>query len=123
MGDHSRVGEARRHAAHLASELGFDEVAAGRLALIVTELGSNLVKHAREGRLLIAARTSGDASPGSGDVEVLSIDDGPGIADLPRSMRDGFSTSGTPGTGLGATARLADDFDIHSEMPGVPLVE
>jgi anti-sigma regulatory factor (Ser/Thr protein kinase) len=46
MGDASRVGEARRHAAELAHDCGFDEVAAGRLALIVTELGTNLLRHA-----------------------------------------------------------------------------
>nr|WP_255662416.1 SpoIIE family protein phosphatase [Acidovorax sp. D4N7] len=31
-------------------------------------------------------------------------------------MRDGFSTAGTPGNGLGAVQRLATDFDIHSEV-------
>jgi hypothetical protein len=38
---------------------------------------------------------------------VIAIDDGPGIADIERSLGDGFSTGGTPGTGLGAVRRLA----------------
>ena len=119
MGDTSRVGEARRHGAHLASMAGFDEVASGRLALIITELGSNLVKHAQKGRLLITTRGF-EHQPS--EIEVLSIDEGPGIADLERCMRDGFSSAGTPGTGLGAARRLADDFDLYSAAPSGTLI-
>ena len=116
MGDASRVGEARRHAAQLAAQLGLDETTAGRLALVVTELGNNLVRHAEGGRLLIAQRQLGQP-----EVELLALDDGPGIADTARALADGFSTGGTPGTGLGAVRRLASDFDLHSE-PGVGTV-
>lgn len=111
MGDPSRVGEARRHAAVLAGECGLDETAAGRLAIIVTELATNLIKHARLGRLFVSGR------PARREVEVLAVDEGPGIADVERSLRDGFSTAGTSGTGLGAVRRLAQQFDLHSS-PG-----
>jgi hypothetical protein len=47
-------------------------------------------------------------------VEVLAIDSGPGITDLAASMRDGETTTGTYGVGLGAINRLADAFDLHS---------
>ncbi|MEJ6023104.1 ATP-binding protein [Ramlibacter sp. PS4R-6] len=109
IADASRVGEARRHAASLAARCGFDETLAGRLAIVVTELGTNLFRHAQDGRMLLAA--SGD------EVEVIAIDRGPGIADVRRSVADGFSTGGTPGTGLGAVKRLSTDFDLHS-VPG-----
>jgi anti-sigma regulatory factor (Ser/Thr protein kinase) len=111
MGDASCVGEARRHAAQLAAQAGLDATAAGRLALVVTELGNNLVRHARQGQLLLAA------SADSATVEVISIDQGPGIADPARCMGDGYSTGGTPGTGLGAVRRLATDFELHSAVP------
>lgn len=111
MEDASRVGEARRHAVQLAEECGFDEVEAGRVALIVTELGTNLFRHANAGRLLITGR------PACGEVDVVAIDEGPGIADIDRSMDDGFSTGTTPGTGLGAVRRLATNFDVHSSVP------
>ena len=111
MGDASRVGEARRFATQFARECGFDETEAGRVALVVTELGNNLVRHARHGRLLLTGR------PEHRQLEIVSIDDGPGIADIRRCLGDGFSTGGTPGTGLGAVQRLAHSFDIHSEMP------
>lgn len=116
MADASRVGEARRHAAQLALECGLDEVEAGRLALVVTELGSNLVRHARGGRLLVASR------PQRREVEVIALDEGPGIADVGRSLGDGYSTGGTPGTGLGAVRRLATTFDIHSSVPQGTIV-
>jgi anti-sigma regulatory factor (Ser/Thr protein kinase) len=116
MGDESRVGEARRHAALLARDAAFDEVDAGRVAIVVTELGKNLVRHAQNGRLLVCAH------PSAGEIEVIALDGGPGIADIGQSMGDGFSTGGTPGTGLGAVRRLSDDFDIHSAIPGGTVI-
>ncbi|HTK01918.1 MAG TPA: ATP-binding protein [Bordetella sp.] len=109
--DASRIGEARRYAAQAVEPQQWTEEDAGRLALIITELGSNLHRHARNGRLLIAPR------PDTAEMEVIAIDDGPGIVDLSLSMQDGHSSGSTPGTGLGAIRRLADDFDIHSSVP------
>ncbi|MET0334111.1 MAG: ATP-binding protein, partial [Rhizobacter sp.] len=118
LSDPSQVGEARRAAARLAEEVGLDETRAGRLALVVTELGTNLVRHAQGGRLLMAAQADGVSPAG---VELLAIDDGPGMADVNSCLRDGYSTGGTPGTGLGAIQRLSDDFSITS-TPGVGTI-
>jgi anti-sigma regulatory factor (Ser/Thr protein kinase) len=115
-GDASRIGEARRHAARLAQSMAWDETDAGRLALVVTELATNLVRHAQHGRLLLACRVEAD------EVEVLAIDDGPGLANPDQCMSDGFSTGGTAGTGLGAVRRLSQDFDIHSSVPQGTIV-
>lgn len=111
MDDPSCVGEARRHVAAICRDFGMDEVRSGQAAIIVNELGSNLCKHARAGQLWIAARK--EQGP---EIEILSVDEGPGIRDLSLAMRDGFSTAGSPGTGLGAVQRLATDFDVHSEV-------
>lgn len=116
MDDPSRVGEARRHAARLALESGLPELEAGRLAIVVTELATNLLRHAHRGRLLVGAR------PAQREVEVLAVDHGPGIADVDRCLGDGYSTGGTPGTGLGAVRRLSSDFDLHSSPPDGTLV-
>ncbi|MDB5914230.1 MAG: signal transduction protein fusion protein : serine/threonine protein kinase [Ramlibacter sp.] len=116
MEENSRVGEARRHAARLGDLCALDEVAAGRLALVVTELGTNLVRHAQGGQLLVAAR------PLRREVEVIAIDHGPGIADVERSLGDGYTTGTTPGTGLGAVRRLSQHFDIHSAVPAGTVV-
>jgi anti-sigma regulatory factor (Ser/Thr protein kinase) len=111
MGDPSRVGEARRYAAQLADACNLGEVEAGRLAIVVTELATNLVRHATRGRLWMSSR------PARREVEVIAVDQGPGIPNVERSLGDGFSTGGTPGTGLGAVRRLAQHFDLYTHVP------
>jgi anti-sigma regulatory factor (Ser/Thr protein kinase) len=113
VADASQVGEARRAAAALTTRLGFDETEAGKVALVVTEAASNLAKHGGGGELLLRVLARGDV-PG---VEVLALDRGPGMADVARCLGGGFSTAGTAGHGLGAIARLASTFDVHS-APG-----
>ena len=108
--DPSGVPEARRRAVDLAQKLAFGSTAAGQLAIAVTELGSNIVKHAQRGR--IALRSLGTS--GTAGVEVLAMDKGPGIANLAESMRDGYSTTGSSGTGLGALQRLTTGFEIYT---------
>ena len=117
MVEASQPGEARRLSAAMARRSGFDEAGAGRVAIVVTELSSNLVKHAGRGELLVRSLPEG-----GGGLEILAIDHGPGMSDLALSMRDEISTAGTPGTGLGAVARLADVFGAHSTPAGTVLL-
>jgi hypothetical protein len=79
---------------------------------VATELATNLVKHARGGEVLL--RTTPDAV---GELEILAIDRGPGIANLSVSFEDGRSTTGTSGIGLGAARRMSDEFDLYSGIP------
>ncbi len=108
--DSSQVGEARRAVVAMGERLGLDATRMGRLAIVATEAAGNLIKHGGGGQLLVRAIGNGDR-PG---LEMLALDRGPGIADMARSLRDGYSTSGTPGTGLGAIRRLSDEFDLYS---------
>src|SRR4051812_33240914 len=55
IGEASQVGDARRAAVRLGTDMGCEDAALGRLALVVTELGNNLVRHATRGRLLVTA--------------------------------------------------------------------
>ena len=111
--DATQVGEARRAAALLARSAGLSETESGRLAIVVNELTSNLGKHARQGELLLQ-ELRGEKRSG---VEALSLDRGPGM-DLSASLRDGHSTAGTRGEGLGAVRRLAQEFDADSGASG-----
>jgi anti-sigma regulatory factor (Ser/Thr protein kinase) len=113
----SQVAEARRAGTGLADQLAFDEADIGTIALIVTEAATNLAKHATGGEILLYALQSGDV----GGIQVLALDKGPGIANAAQALRDGYSTTGSPGTGLGAMQRLATLFDIHS-VPGAGTV-
>jgi anti-sigma regulatory factor (Ser/Thr protein kinase) len=111
----SDVSAARRAGQKLADELGFAEVQAGRLAIVITEAGTNILKHAGEGVLYVMQAQSGAQSgPGVPGIDVLAVDAGPGIADLALSLQDGVSTAGTFGTGLGALRRQSDEFDVWS---------
>ncbi|MBP7146926.1 MAG: SpoIIE family protein phosphatase [Acidobacteria bacterium] len=109
----SLVGEARRAMARLARTIGCSEHERGRAELVVTELATNLARHAGGGEVLMRALDG--EGPG---LEVLALDRGPGMADIAACLRDGFSTTGSPGTGLGAVQRLVDEFALHSK-PGV----
>ena len=107
--DRSQVGEVRRVATGMAGQLGLDEQDQGRVALVLTEALNNAVEHGGGGEVVLRPIINSRAG-----VEALVIDKGPGIADVERALRDGYSTAGTPGTGLGAVARVADSFDIYS---------
>ena len=97
----------------MASGLGFEEKASEEIAIAVSELASNLVKHAQQGQLTLTPLNANDR-PG---IRVESRDAGPGIADVERALADGVSTTGSLGYGLGTVNRLMDTFDIHSQ-PG-----
>lgn len=121
--DPSTLTLARGLATDLAAAQGLGEDAAARLALVVSELGSNLLHHTPEGGSLLlrplAVGRDGD-TPG---VECVALDHGPGIADVGRAIAGpshppGTVASGGLGYGLGAVRRLADLFDIHTQ-PGV----
>ena len=113
----TQVAEGRRLAVWLAGRLGFSEERAGQAALIASELGTNLAKHARSGELLIRPLTEPDGD--STGLEILALDKGPGMADA--AARDGYSTTGTLGHGLGAIRRQADDFDIYTQPSGTAI--
>jgi len=110
LDDESRVAEVRRFAVNKAKALGFLETEVGRVAIVATELATNLLKHARQGEILVSAIDDGE---GVG-IECLALDRGPGIPDIAASMRDGHSTAGSAGTGLGAISRQAHVLDIYS---------
>lgn len=109
--DPSGAGEARRQVVRLVEALGFDETTAGRVAIAATEAATNLAKHSPTGGVVMARPCRrGDAV----GVELIAMDRGPGMVNPAECMRDGYSTAGSPGTGLGALRRMSDDFDLFS---------
>jgi anti-sigma regulatory factor (Ser/Thr protein kinase) len=106
--DSSQVGSARRAAVAEAERLGAAETESGKVALVVTELATNLARHGGGGELLLRSL----AEPAA--LEILAIDRGPGMASVEQALRDGYSTGGTNGVGLGAVQRVADRCEIFS---------
>ena len=106
----SDIAAARRAGQLLADAAGFDDVRAGQLALVITEAATNILKHAGDGNLVLSRVHAGDIH----GIDVLAIDTGPGIANIGQALRDGTSSIGTSGNGLGALYRLADQFDVYA---------
>jgi anti-sigma regulatory factor (Ser/Thr protein kinase) len=88
----------------------FSESRAGEIDIIVSEICSNIIKHVGSGEILYRVQLAKEETT----FEILSIDQGPGIADVSRMMRDGVSTASTLGHGLGAIERLSNTFNIYS---------
>ena len=112
--DPSQAGDVRRSASALAAGLGADVADAGRVALLVTEAATNVVKHGRGGELLLYGGRDGEAW----SVGVLAVDRGPGMPDVTSCLEDGMSTFGSAGEGLGAIRRLSTTFDLHTSPAG-----
>lgn len=94
----------------LARALGFDEVRTGRAAIAVTEVATNLLRHGGGGSIFARAFSRADAL----GIEVLAVDRGRGMESFAASSRDGVSTGGTPGTGLGSMQRQSDELDVYT---------
>ena len=110
IGDVSEIAPARRGIGAFAGQLGFSTEDAGRAALVATEIGTNLVKHGGGGELIVKQINDGTRR----GIELLGLDKGAGMADVGKCLRDGYSTSGSPGTGLGAMERLSQRFEVFS---------
>ncbi|WP_433771861.1 ATP-binding protein [Pseudomonas putida] len=115
--DSSQIGHARRTAQQLAEKHGFDPGDAGRVALVATELASNILKHANRGELHLRVLPRAN---GAG-IEMLAVDRANGF-DLQACLTDGFSTGGTQGIGLGAVSRQAEVFDAYADSRGAVLL-
>lgn len=103
-----------RQAVRAASqELGFGLVDQTKLVTATSELARNVVDYAGSGIARIEALNEGVRR----GVRVVFEDRGPGIADVEQALRDGFSTGGGLGLGLGGARRLSNEFEIES-APG-----
>lgn len=105
--DSSSTGEIRRQATNIGQDLNFNEVKVGKIAIVVNELGTNILKHSGEGEIILVKNKS--------SLEIIAIDRGPGMKNVNECLKDGFSTQGTQGTGLGAIRRLSSYFDIYTK--------
>lgn len=108
VNDSSQVALARRTAREQAVRIGLEEVRAGEVEIVAVELATNLLHHAGGGTLLVNAFVSAET------VELLSVDAGPGMADLNACREDGYSSASTPGLGLGAIKRLSNQMETYS---------
>jgi anti-sigma regulatory factor (Ser/Thr protein kinase) len=111
--DQSQVAETRRRATDMAARQGFGDTDTGRVALVATELATNILKHGSGGEILVGVFGEGSDT----GIELIALDKGSGMSNVAASLADGHSTAGTAGTGLGAVVRQSHFVDIAS-WPG-----
>ena len=101
---------ARQRGRALAAQAGFSEGDQTVIAAAISEIARNILMYAKRGEIAISVQ-DGNERVG---VMVIASDQGPGIADVTRSLQDGYSTSGGLGLGLPGARRLMDEFEIRS---------
>ena len=109
LDDRSYLSVLKRDVHRLAIQSGLPEKRIAEIDIVVAELGSNILKHGGGGEVLIMLTEHPVPA-----IEIIGIDNGPGITDLNRMMKDGISTTKTLGQGLGAMQRLSDYLQVYS---------
>jgi serine/threonine-protein kinase RsbT len=104
----------RRIVRERAIALGFSLVDQTKLVTAASELARNTYLHGHGGAVRLESVFDG-ARRG---LRLTFEDQGPGIPDIERAMRDGFTTGGGLGLGLSGSKRLCQEFSISS-TPGV----
>jgi anti-sigma regulatory factor (Ser/Thr protein kinase) len=117
LSDSSSTAEARRAGARMAASLDLSGTKSGEVAIVITEAARNALIYGGGGQIVL----SGTRSALAARMDILILDRGKGIPDMARALEDGYSTGGTPGTGLGAIRRIAGVFDIFSNDKGTAL--
>jgi len=108
------AGEIRRRIVRMAESIGFSEEKSSNVALVATEMATNLEKHRTVSAMIRYGVTRSDR--GGRGLLIISEDRGPGIPHPEWALQDHYSTAGTLGGGLGAIRRLSDEFAIYSEI-------
>ncbi len=108
--DRSFSSLVKRDITRLAEGYGFSPNIIGKVNIVVSEMTSNLAKHVPSGGTVLVQAIG---KPIRG-IEIMCLDNGPGMHEPQRMMEDGVSTYGTAGEGLGAIRRQSDEFDLYS---------
>jgi len=103
--------EARVRAKAIAEALGFNYMDQTRIATAVSELARNAYQYAGKGKMTIKPLNK----QGRKGMEMVVEDHGPGIENLDRAMKGGYSTGGGLGMGLSGSKKLMDEFDIKTK--------
>lgn len=96
-----------------AVEAGFSLIEQTKIVTAASELARNMVDYAGGGIVRLEALDDGFRK----GLRLAFEDKGPGIGDIQQALRDGFTTGGGMGLGLGGARRLSNEFEIRSR-PG-----
>lgn len=108
------VGVCRRKSVSLAGKLGFDEVKTGEVAILVSELVTNVLKHGGgKGNITISGLSDDESRKA---IEIICCDMGDGIPDFQKAIGDGYTKMNTLGIGLGTIRRFSDIFEVDPDL-------
>ena len=93
--------------------LGFSLVDQTKIVTAASELGRNTIIYGGGGEVEVLPVTEGLRR----GLRLVFRDQGPGIADIALAMKDGYTSGGGLGLGLGGAKRLSNEFTIDSK-PG-----
>ena len=96
-----------------AVDIGFCLVEQTKIVTAASELARNMVDYGGGGTVMLESLNDGIRR----GLRLTFEDKGPGIANIEQALRDGFTSGGGMGLGLGGARRLSNEFDIHS-VPG-----
>ena len=108
----------RRKARSLAQQRAFDPFSMAALTTAASELGRNTLRHAGGGAVVLEELQDGDLV----GIRLEFRDNGPGIADVERVLKGGYSTLKSLGLGLSGSRRLVDEFHIETAVGQGTLV-
>jgi serine/threonine-protein kinase RsbT len=97
-----------------AVALGFSIVDQTKVVTAASELARNTFDHGGGGRFRLDVVSNGSRS----GLRLVFDDDGPGIPDVEKALRDGYTTGTGLGMGLGGARRLVHEFEIESRAGG-----
>ena len=103
---------ARQEARALALEAGFSVCDSTLITTAISEITRNVLEYAQQGEVTISLLKNGSKN----GVKIVVNDRGPGIANIPQVMKDGYSSRQGLGIGLPGTKRLMDEFEIRSKV-------
>lgn len=110
ISDHGDIITARQRGRELASHVGFRLTEATLIAMIISELASNILLYAKKGEIVLETCSSGKKT----GLSITCQDNGPGITDLQRALAGGYSTSGGLGLSLNGIRRMVDEFSVET---------
>lgn len=96
-----------------AVALGMNLVDQTKIITATSELARNTLNYGGGGILLLEEVSNGIRN----GLRLTFEDKGPGIPDIDQALKDGFTTNGGMGLGLGGAKRLSNEFEIFSK-PG-----
>ncbi len=111
IGSEADILVTRTISRQLAESIGMDVLVTHAVMTAVAELGWNVLRHAGGGTLALQVIHDEEGEPG---IEVTTTDSGPGIENVDQALRDGYSTSGSLGSGLPAVQRLMSELSVES---------